>query len=687
MRQSDGSEILGPDDPRNLVIGIIHVSPSDERQSVVNAITSQDKQGRDQIVLVLPTQNKSFKSAVDFAGLHQMAGELEATMVLVAPKKSKIANLARKESFTVYSSLEELTAEEFTPPEAESAPAADDELEHTMMFPLELPGAPILAPAAPVEQEAEASSGASSPGEAPEEEEEEEPTSPALAIPPVAPEEKPTGSSAAIPPVAPEEEEEEEEPTSPALPAVAAIPPAVPPQVDLEEEEPTNPSLPVPELADLQTANEQEDVARPSGYLPAVMPANTGVLVSSPPQLPAYYEPGAGPHHRSWRGLIIAAITIVVLLGLGLLFYRPVLDLFFPPTATVTIVPGSQRLQHTYQITAVLGVPDPTKNQVDARALYADSQMQMQTVKATGQGHLAGQQAHGALTFYNTSTNPQTIAAGTIVFDASGLAVVNEQNVTLPALNTTTGLTGTTVTAHTVNAGSEQNIPANDFNSTSCCNGMVYVTNAQPFTGGQDQQTFTYVQQSDIDGVVQSMSAVQAQQSTTALQGQVRANEKPAGSPHCAPQVRSNHQAGERADQVTVSVITSCVGEVYDMQAVQVLAARNLTQNAASNPGPAYVPVGGISAQIAQATPDAHGTILLVTNAAGVWTYQFTNAQRAHFASLIAGKNQQDARSILLRQTGVQDVTITLTGVGVANVPTGTGRITITIEAVQGLHS
>src|SRR5882724_9127689 len=92
MRQNDGSELLGPNDPRNLVIGIIHVTPNDDRQSVINAIAAQDKQGRDQIVLDLPAQNKAFKAAVDFTGLRQFAGELEAGLVLVAPEKSKIAS-------------------------------------------------------------------------------------------------------------------------------------------------------------------------------------------------------------------------------------------------------------------------------------------------------------------------------------------------------------------------------------------------------------------------------------------------------------------------------------------------------------------------------------------------------------------------------------------------------------------
>lgn len=452
---------------------------------------------------------------------------------------------------------------------------------------------------------------------------------------------------------------------------------------------PSDPSLAVPAAADAQASTDEQARAQ-SSNLPAVMGSNTGGLVAANQgqnqPLPIYYEPVEPPRGRSWRGLLIAGGIILLLIVLGVFLYRPILDLFFPPTATVTILPSSQRLQHTYQLTAVLSLPDPQKNQIDARALYADSQTQERTVKATGQGHIAGQQARGELTFYNASTSPQTVPTGTLIFDARGLAVVNDQPVTLPALNTTTGLNGITTPVHTVNTGNTQNIPANDFNSTPCCNGTVYVTNTQAFTGGQDAQNFTYVQQSDIDGVTQSLNSTLAQQATLALQGQVRPNEKAVGQPRCAPQVTSDHQAGERADNVTVSVTTSCISEVYDMQAVQVLAAHNLTQDAASNPGPAYVPVGNIAVQVAQPTsaPDAHGNVLLVVNAAGTWAYQFSAAQRKHFTGLIAGKSLQDARAILLGQPGVQSVAIALTGVGVTSIPGDSSHITINIEAVTG---
>jgi VCBS repeat-containing protein len=657
MRQSDGSEILGPNDPRNLVIGIIHVSPNDDRQSVITAITTQDKLGRDQIVLDLPAQNKSFKSAVDFEGLHQMASEIEATIVLVAPEKSKIANLARRERFTVYPSLDELAQAEFPPLEPDvvetpeqangaaaagaqdAAPVEDDEADHARVFPVTPSAAPEAPPAPP-----------QAPPAVPP---------PAAAPPPelAAPRSQAQIPTAGLPPL-----EEDEEPTDPALQAVSGSAPA---------------------QDDAQAVQGQP--AATGSNLP--VPVGSSALVPSSPQLPVYYEPIEPPRRRSWRGLIITAIILLLLIGLGVLFYRPILDLFFPPTATVTIVPDSQQLQHTYAMTAVLGVPDPSKNQVDARALYANSQTQSQTVKATGQGHIAGEQAQGVLTFYNASTVTQTVTAGTVIFANNGVAVVNNDTLTLPPFDPAAGPNGVTDSAHTVNVGSSQNIPAYALNDQLCCGGSVYVTNTEPFFGGQDAQTYTYVQQSDIDSVAQALSAPLMQQATTTLQGQVRANERPAGTPRCAPQVRSNHQAGERASTVTVSVMISCVGEVYDMQAVQVLASRDLTQDAATNPGPSYVPVGAILAQVAKATPDNQGNIALVVNAAGVWAYQFTDAQRAHLASLITAKSSQDAKAILLRQPGVHAVTITLTGVGVTTVPGDTHHITIDIEAVQGLHT
>src|SRR5712692_2576594 len=106
MRQDDGSELLGANDPRSATIGVIHVAPNDDRQSVLAAILTQDKLGRKQVAVVLPEDNKAFQRPVDFDGLKNMRRGLKAQIVFVAPSGPGPAEFARQRRFPVYSSLE-----------------------------------------------------------------------------------------------------------------------------------------------------------------------------------------------------------------------------------------------------------------------------------------------------------------------------------------------------------------------------------------------------------------------------------------------------------------------------------------------------------------------------------------------------------------------------------------------------
>jgi VCBS repeat-containing protein len=726
MRQSDGSEILGPNDPRSIVIGIIHVTPGDDRQSVLTAITTQEKLGRDQIILELPAQNKAFKSALDFEGLRQMTIDLEAGLVLIVPPRSKIAGFASKQGFKLFNSLDDLVKAEFPPLEPDgtetvppATPVVDvDEEDHTMAFPVALPpyapnpfaGVPITPQAEPESEEETTAIFEKPPAPyaptsfagvpiTPQAEPESEEETTAIPEKPPAPYAPTSFAGVPITPqVEPEGEEETtvipEKPPTPLPPLPQAVPIENMPEDD-DDEPLTDPSLAAvrtpPQIVDQMDAQQDTDQTdysqQPGSYLPTIISRRGNALVPSNALPPVYYEPiEPSRRRRSWRGLIITGIILLILIGMGFLFNRPILDLIFPPSATVTILPDSQQFQRTYQITAVLSVPDPAKNQVDARALYASSPTQTQTVKATGQGHTPGQQSQGVLTFYNFSTNPQTIQAGTVIFDSNGLAVVNDDTITLPGSDPSTGFVSATDSAHSISPGNNQNIAANDFHITPCCGGTVYVTNTQAFTGGQDAQTYTYVQQSDIDSVTQSLEAMQLPQATMTLRSQVRSNEKPEGTPKCAPLVQTDHQAGDQTSTFKISVSTICTGEVYDAQAVQALASRNFSQDVSQGLGPSYTPVGPLLTSVTQATSDAHGDILLTVNALGVWVYQFTNTQRTQLARLIAGKSSQDARQLLLKQPGVRDVMITLTGAGVTTVPTNTSHITINVSAVQGLH-
>ncbi len=673
MRQSDGSEILGLADPRRTLIGIIHISPGDDRQSVITAITTQEKVGREQIILDLPAQNKAFKNAIDFEGLHKMASEIEATILLVIPSKSRIASLARRENFVIYASMDELTASEF-PPVAPDEPAnapllatseeapfpvEDDESDHTISFPL-IP-LPEPSPAPFVNQPEEPENKDSSESDVPE------------APPPI------------VPSVAPPKEPEDE-----SLTPLSPIPPgeinAEPEEKEPDVSEMTARPLQASPVAQDKSSDFEDEPTLILAHTP-FQPASSTSLVPSRSSSPVFYAPSAPRRSRSWRSILIPIVILLLLIALGFLFYRPILDWIFPPSATIIIIPQSQDFQRTYQITATLGIPNPTKDQVHARLLYDHSLTRTQVTKATGVAHSGGQQAQGILVFYNTTTTTQTIPANTVIVTDSGVAVFTDDSLTLPPSNPAQStLSKVSGSAHTTSVGMAQNLPASTFSNTPCCgSGTIFVSNPTAFSGGEDPQSFPYVQQSDIDGTVQSMEAVLDQQATKSLTGQIHSTEHIVGTPRCLPQVTSDHQAGDRSDNVMVTVTAICTGEVYDIQDVQTMATANLTQSAVTSLGTNYISVGPVLSNITNVTTDSSRNIVLTVDAQGIWTFQFTTRQRSSMVNLIAGKSIQDARLALLSQPGVKNVAITLTGVGVDTVPGDARHIAINVEAVSGL--
>ena len=106
MKQENGAELLGINDPRSANIGIISVSPTDDRRSVLAAILTQEKLGRKQIAIVLPPQNKAFQRPSDFDDLKTIRRNLEAQIVFIIPSGPGPAEFARQRHFAVYSTLE-----------------------------------------------------------------------------------------------------------------------------------------------------------------------------------------------------------------------------------------------------------------------------------------------------------------------------------------------------------------------------------------------------------------------------------------------------------------------------------------------------------------------------------------------------------------------------------------------------
>jgi hypothetical protein len=110
MRQGNGTDLLGMNDPRSATIGVIYVSPNDDRTSVLAAILTQEKLNREHIVIVLPDSNKAFERPQDFDDLKTVQrSKVKGDLIFIAPDGSAAAENARQRHFPVYSSLENYT--------------------------------------------------------------------------------------------------------------------------------------------------------------------------------------------------------------------------------------------------------------------------------------------------------------------------------------------------------------------------------------------------------------------------------------------------------------------------------------------------------------------------------------------------------------------------------------------------
>jgi VCBS repeat-containing protein len=363
-------------------------------------------------------------------------------------------------------------------------------------------------------------------------------------------------------------------------------------------------------------------------------------------------------------------------------------------SATVTITPASTDLKNTYTISVVTGTADASQNQVGgARLLSVTTPAYTQTVNATGQGTIPGTQASGTLQVENHDTsNSLTINAGTVFPNQNPSLMIDmqlDQTVTLPP----TGFTE--VAAHVVEVGTIGNISAccpptfqNECDSSiSNCGQAHDIFNASAFTGGTDPQTYSVVQQSDIDGAANALEQANTPDAQQMLQGQVQANEQFIGTPQRKPNVTSDHAAGDQATSVTVTVTFTCTGEVYNQDAALSMAAQLLTNQSATDPGPGYALTGDIATTVTNAalSDTSGGTVVLTVNAEGVWVYQFSTTQKQVLAKLMINKKKQDVQALLQKQPGVGKVAIHLVGGDGMLFPTDARQITIVVENVAGV--
>ena len=206
---------------------------------------------------------------------------------------------------------------------------------------------------------------------------------------------------------------------------------------------------------------------------------------------------GGSTSRRSGRwfwalgGLLLLSLLLAgtqCLLAGFLFFGKPAFAFFGSSSAKVTITQAAYELTDNYIFTGVT---------------HSISQVKTQsiTVPATNVVLIPGRNATGILTFHNTQ-NPCTVTrvipAGTVFTDSHGISVVTDHISTLGASCIAT------VAAHAVKIGPAGNIGAHDIKQTY--HTTIIVDNPSAFAGGQFDQSYTTVQQSDINQAASSIA-------------------------------------------------------------------------------------------------------------------------------------------------------------------------------------
>jgi len=338
----------------------------------------------------------------------------------------------------------------------------------------------------------------------------------------------------------------------------------------------------------------------------------------------------------------------VWLFGLLVPLFCIAVQLYFivnPFIVTITLLAKSQQisLQGTLQ---------------QGRVISPLTLSQSQTVPTTGRGHQDAKQATGSITFYNGQFQTITIPAGTTLTGSDGVQVVTDQDANIPPDNPPVN-GQTTVSAHAVNKGIAGNISAGDINSTVAI--AVLAKNTSAFYGGQDERNFQTVAKSDITNTAAPLKTTLDQSMQDTLTGQLKSGEALA-SPHCTPTTTTDHQTGQEATEVKVTVSETCSGIAYNTQELTSKVTQLLTSQATTKLGAGYSILESPQITITSATPAKQVTLSFTS--VSTWVYALTTKDQQAIKKLIAGKNTDKALQLLSALPGIERVSLQSSGFG-----------------------
>jgi len=312
---------------------------------------------------------------------------------------------------------------------------------------------------------------------------------------------------------------------------------------------------------------------------------------------------------------------------------------FHPFIATITILPKSQQV--TLSGSMQLG-----------RLLNPITLSDSQTVPTTGTGHQNAKAAAGFITFYNGQFTSVTIPAGILITSASGIQIITDQVASIPAGNPPT-YGKVTVSAHSLLFGTRGNLPAYTINQ-ACCANAVLATNTSAFTGGQDERSFQTVAKADIANAASPLTTTLSARSTAVLYGQLQPGEKLLPLP-CSRTISPDHQVGQEATLVTVTVSETCRAVAYSSTQLQSKALQRATSKALTHLGTGYRLRGDFTVTVMKAVT-TRPTPILMFSSQSTWVYVLSAKEQERIKALLAGKTKQDAPKLLAALPGIRSV-------------------------------
>jgi hypothetical protein len=151
--------------------------------------------------------------------------------------------------------------------------------------------------------------------------------------------------------------------------------------------------------------------------------------------------------------------------------------------------------------------------------------------------------------------------------------------------------------------------------------------------------------------------------------------------PTCMLKTVTDHNAGDEATEVQVSVSDTCQAGAYEQADLQHMVSHLVSQEAIQRYGTGYALAGDINVNLQDTalTTTSQQIATIQVNATSKWVYQFGKSQQQHISNQIAGKPKQQALSMLSHINGIQRATVLLAGGYNDTLPQDQGRIQIVI--------